>query len=260
MQAPETAAGAETVARALVQARLRQQPVSAAPLEQLLAGPEDAYWVQELVAREAGWGSEVVARHWKSGGPSRSGALTHAPLPAPGIWASPADGSDFHFNFRLIEAEVALRLGREVTQEQAEALTPEEAPAWIDGMTVSIEVVDSRWTEGPRTPALLKLADLQSHGALVRGEWKPFAPRDWAQQACTVQIGAAAPQAFRGTYALADPTWLLPTWLRHVTRHGATVPRGTVVTTGTWCGMLPAQKGDRVKAVFEGIGEAEVQL
>src|SRR5262249_36214197 len=127
------------------------------------------------------------------------------------------------------------------------------------GMCVSIEVVDSRW-ENRAANALLKLADLQSHGALVLGAWQPFAPRDWAQQACTVQVGDAAPQSFRGTHSLGDPAWLLPTWLRHVTRHGATVPKGTVVTTGTWCGMLEAKAGEKVKAVFEGIGEAEVQL
>jgi 2-keto-4-pentenoate hydratase len=254
MQAPES------VARALVQARAHQQPVAAAPLEQLLSVAEDAYWVQELVAREAGWASDEVARHWKSGGPARTGVLTHAPLPASGVRPSPADVRDIHFNYRLIEAEVALRLARDVTPEQAEALTPEDAPAWIDAMTVSIEVVDSRWTEGAKAPALLKLADLQSHGALALGEWKPFAARDWAQQACTVQIGEAAAQSFRGTHSLGDPTWLLPTWLRHVTRHGASAPKGTVVTTGTWCGMLPAQKGNKVRVVFEGIGAAEVQL
>ncbi|MFI4928121.1 MAG: fumarylacetoacetate hydrolase family protein, partial [Burkholderiales bacterium] len=98
------------------------------------------------------------------------------------------------------------------------------------------------------------------HGALVLGRWRPFEARDWAEQACTVQIGAAAPQSFRGTYALGDPVWLLPTWLRHATRHGATVPKGTVITTGTWCGMLEASPGDKVHAVFEGIGEADVQL
>jgi 2-keto-4-pentenoate hydratase len=94
----------------------------------------------------------------------------------------------------------------------------------------------------------------------VLGAWQPFAPRDWAQQTCVVRIGGGAAQSFRGTHSLADPAWLLPTWLRHVSRAGATVPAGTVVTTGTWCGMLPAQAGDRVHVVFEGIGEAEVQL
>jgi 2-keto-4-pentenoate hydratase len=94
----------------------------------------------------------------------------------------------------------------------------------------------------------------------VLGEWQAFAPRDWSKQSCTVEIGQQPPQAFTGTYSLGDPAWLLPTWLRHATRNGATVPRGTVVTTGTWCGLLDAQRGDRVRATFPGIGAAELQL
>jgi 2-keto-4-pentenoate hydratase len=255
MQSPES------VVRALIQARAHQRPAAASPLEQALSTPEDAYWVQELAAREGGWAEDGVARHWKSGGPSRTGALTHAPLPSGGIWTSPADARGFHFNVRLIEAEVALRLAREVTPDAAEALAPEQAPEWVESMAVSIEIVDSRWAEGPKAaPALLKLADLQSHGALVLGGWQPFKSRDWSQQQCVVRVGKALPQTFRGTHSLGDPTWLLPTWLKHLTRHGATVPAGTIVTTGTWCGMLTAQVGDKVKVEFEGIGEAEVQL
>lgn len=127
-------------------------------------------------------------------------------------------------------------------------------------MTVSIEIVDSRWQQGVNAPSLLKLADLQSHGALVLGEWVPFAPRDWTEQACTVTIGNAAPMEFRGSHSMGDPAWVLLAWLRHATREGRTVPAGTVVTTGTWCGMLPAAAGDRVSAHFEGVGEAVVQL
>lgn len=221
--------------------------------------PQDAYRVQALVLGALD-GHAGPHRHWKSGGPSRDAVLTHAPLPAAGVWASPADGRTHPFRLRLIEAEVALRLGRDVDAAQAAALTPQEAPRWVDAMAVSIEVVDLRWQQGTQAPALAKLADLQAHGALVLGEWRPFEPRDWAAQACTVQIGQGEPARFRGTHSLGDPTWLLPTWLRHLTREGGTVPRGTVVTTGTWCGMLPAQAGDRVQVRFEGIGEASVQL
>jgi 2-keto-4-pentenoate hydratase len=250
----------QTVAAALLQARRDNQPADAAPLEQLLQAPEDAYAVQDLMARESGWFDAGVPRHWKSGGPSRTATLTHAPLPPANVWASPADARDGHFNHRLIEAEVALRLARDVSPADAARLSHEDANALVDGMAVSIEVVDSRWQQFGKATALLKLADQQSHGALVLGAWRPFAPRDWSAQACVVQIGNGAPQSFRGSQSLQDPAWLLPLWLRHVTRHGATVPRGTVVTTGTWCGMLEAKRGDRVKAVFEGIGEAEVQL
>jgi 2-keto-4-pentenoate hydratase len=250
----------QTVAAALLQAYRTHAPVDAAPLEGLLATPEQAYEVQALVARDGGWGDDSVPRHWKSGGPSRTAPLTHAPLPPAGVRPSPADMRDLHFNLRLIEAEVALRLAREVTPQEAAALTHESAAGLVDAMCVSIEVVDSRWQQARTAAPFLRLADLQSHGALALGAWQPFAARDWAQQECTVQIGAGAPQSFRGTHSFGDPAWLLPIWLRHVTRAGATAPRGTVVTTGTWCGLLEARAGDLVRVRFEGIGEAQVQL
>jgi 2-keto-4-pentenoate hydratase len=38
------------------------------------------------------------------------------------------------------------------------------------------------------------------------------------------------------------------------------LPAGTVVTTGTWCGLLPARAGDEVEVQFDGIGAASVRL
>jgi 2-keto-4-pentenoate hydratase len=53
---------------------------------------------------------------------------------------------------------------------------------------------------------------------------------------------------------------VLPEWLRHATRDGDVLPAGSVVSTGTWCGALEAQAGDRVCVQFDGVGEAVVQL
>jgi 2-keto-4-pentenoate hydratase len=250
----------QPVADALVQAWRQHRPADAAPLAALLQGPDDAYAVQEQVARALEWFDAPVPRHWKSGGPSRTAPLTHAALPPQGVRTSPADASGQHFNLRLIEAEVALRLGRDVTAADAAALTHESAPALLDAMAVSIEIVDSRWQQAREASALMKLADLQSHGALTLGDWKPFAARDWNQQTCVVRIGDAQPRSFQGTHSFQDPAWLLPIWLKHITRKGGTVTKGTVVTTGTWCGMLEAKKGDLVKVDFDGIGSAQVQL
>jgi len=252
--------GVQSVARALLGAWRDEASIDAAPLAGLLKTAEDGYAVQERVARESGWFDRAVPQHWKSGGPTRESVLTHAGLPPRRVWSSPADASGAHFNLRLIEAEVALRLARDVSPAQAAALSHEEAASLVDAMCVSIEIVDSRWREARTAPALLKLADLQSHGALVLGAWRPFEARDWSRQACVVRIGNAQPKSFAGTHSLGDPAWLLPLWLRHATRQGATVPQGTVVTTGTWCGMLEAHQGDLVRVEFEGIGEAEVQL
>jgi 2-keto-4-pentenoate hydratase len=252
-----TASAIDAAVAALLDARAHHRTVPAPALPDAAA----AYAVQQRVAEALGWFAPrgAAPRYWKSGGASRAAVLTHAPLPPAGVWASPADARAWPFHFRGIEAEVALRLGRDVDAPTAASLTPENAAALVDAMTVSIELVDSRWHEGIDAPAFAKLADLQSHGALVLGAWVPFSARDWAEQACRLTIGDTT-QEFRGSHSLGDPAFVLPAWLRHATRHGAPVPAGTVVTTGTWCGLPLAAAGDHVTAEFPGIGRAAVQL
>jgi 2-keto-4-pentenoate hydratase len=151
-------------------------------------------------------------------------------------------------------------MARDVDAALAASLDAAAATALIDAMCVSIEIVDSRWAEGLDAPALAKLADLQSHGALVLGAWVPFARRDWSAQRCRVQVGSQLPVERHGSHALGDPAFVLPAWLRHATRGGRKVAAGTVVTTGTWVGILHAAAGDLVTAEFAGIGQASVQL
>lgn len=247
-----------TLARQLLGARQERQPIPSRPWEGALANTAEAYAVQDAVIAALD-GSASPARYWKSGGSSRETVLTHAPLPACGVRSAPIDFADLPFNTIGIEAEIALRLASDVTPEQARGIDGDRARPLIDAMAASIEIVDSRWAEGGRAPALLRLADLQSHGALALGAWQPFAARDWPTQRCRVTIGEAS-TAFVGTHALGDPCWLLPQWLRHATRHGATLPAGTVVTTGTWCGLMPAARGDLLTVAFDGIGELSVRL
>lgn len=222
-----------------------------------VADDAQAYRVQARVAQAFGW--PVPARHWKSGGPARDARLTHAPLPPEGVWPSPADARHWPFHGRGIEAEIALRLGTDVDAAMAERLQPAQAPDLLDAMAVAVEIVDTRWAQGLAAPAWHKLADLQSHGALVLGAWQPLRAVDWARQRVEVQIGDRV-QHFTGTHSLGDPAWLLPQWLRHATRDGAVLPAGTVVTTGTWCGLPQAQPGDTVRVAFDGLGEVRVRF
>lgn len=221
---------------------------------------EEAYRVQAGVAGRHGWFGDGPPLFWKSGGPSRDAVLTHAPLPQRGVLGSPADMRGWPFAMRGIEAEIALRLGSSVDAERARLLDADGARGLIDAMAVSVEIVDSRWREGMEAPATLKLADFQSHGALILSEWVPYRALDWTQQICCVQVGQQPEVRRQGTHSLGDPAWLLPQWLRHATAHFGALPAGTVVTTGTWVGILPAQAGDAVHVTFDGIGEARVQL
>lgn len=243
----------ERAAAALLDARQTRRTVAAPTL----ADGAAAYAVQARVAQSLGW---TGSRWWKSGGPSRAAEQTHARLPPDGVVSSPADLHRWPFHWRGIEAEVALRLARDVSAAEAAMLDVDSARALVDAMCVSLEIVDSRWTEARDAPALAKLADLQSHGALVLGEWVPFdGSRDWSAQRCVVTIGARPAQTFTGTHSMADPVAVLPRWLRHAAGQQA-VPAGSVVTTGTWCGLPLAAAGDLVVVAFDGIGEARVQL
>ncbi|WP_029528522.1 fumarylacetoacetate hydrolase family protein [Polaromonas glacialis] len=244
--------------RRLIEARRSGQPSMAAG-----ACPTDAkaaYAAQDAVAQALGWFDAEPARHWKSGGPSRASALTHAPLPPQGVWTSPAQAAGWPFHLRGIEAEIALRLQCDVDAALAMTLGESCAMELVDAMCVSIEVVDSRWEEALEAPPFAKLADLQSHGALIPSAWSSYVPRDWSKQLCRVEIGTKTRIERCGTHSLGDPAFLLPAWLRHATQGGRSVLAGTVVTTGTWVGILNASAGDLVTAVFPGIGNASVQL
>lgn len=257
-----TRADLRTLTDALVAARRDPQQAAPLALASALQNADEAYAVQAATGAALGWfgAGDDAPRHWKSGGPSRSAVLTHAALPPAGVWASPADATRTPWRLRGIEAEVALRLGEDVDRSRAAGLDVEQARALVDALCVTIEIVDSRWATGLDAPPLAKLADLQLHGALVLGDWLPFdAARDWSAQTCEVRIGEQQ-HHFRGTHSLADPAFVLPAWLRHATRHGQVVRAGSVVTTGTWCGILQAQAGELVSARFDGLGQVQVQF
>uniref|UniRef100_C5CNQ1 2-keto-4-pentenoate hydratase-like protein n=1 Tax=Variovorax paradoxus (strain S110) TaxID=543728 RepID=C5CNQ1_VARPS len=249
------------LANALIQARQSNQTLDATPWLNTLETADQAYEVQDAVASALAWfGGQTVPRYWKSGGASRSATLTHAPLPPAGVRTGPADFGDMAFHVPGIEAEIALRLGQDVTPAMAAKLDHGDAASLIDAMSVSVEIVDSRWQDLAATPALLRLADSQVHGALAIGEWQPYAAVDWASQRCETKVGSAETVVREGTHPLANPAWLLPAWLRHVTRHGQTAPAGTVVTTGSWIGIVPCRRGDQVAVEFAGIGALRLSV
>ena len=215
----------ETIGRhlgaALANARRRHRPAAASPLS--VSDIETAYAVQDGVALVMGWfAGRAVPQHWKSGGANRTAEMAHAPLPPQGVWPSPADARQWPFFHRGIEGEIALRLGQDVTPAQAATLDVEQARRLVDAMCVSIEVVDFRWAEAGAAPTWHKMADSLSHGALVLGEWVPFQPLDWSRQRCVATLGSQPTTEHVGTHPLGDPAFLLPAWLRHITRTGHT--------------------------------------
>ena len=248
----------DSVVRALVAARLggtladdRVWSDAALPLDQI-------YTIQEGVARAMTWeAAPGQASHWKSGG--TPDVPTFARLPPPCIHPSPAT-LPASLTHRLgLEIEVAFRIADTLTPANVDALSRRALSEVFDAMTVSIELVDFRWQQFENAAPLLKLADLQSHGALVLGDWVPYRTIDWAQQAATLEVDGIVTR-YTGSHPYIDPLWATGPWLRHaVARHGE-LAAGSVVTTGSWCGMVWQDGPAQVVASFEGIGEAALRL
>jgi len=249
------------LAHALAEARRTDTQLDPGDWAGAVRDAGEAYAVQALVWQHLGW-SESGPGVWKSGGPAPD-QLVHARLPADGVRTTGASYGNMVFHQPRIEAEVALRLGRDVRAEEAATVDIAAAASLIDAWTVSIEVVDTRWRSGGApVDRWQNLADGQVHGALVLGEWHAatdLAAHDWMAQRCEVVIGSET-TTWTGTHNLNSPLALVPGWLRHLTRNGGVAPAGSVVTTGTWCGMLPVVPGQAVRVRFDGLGVAALTL
>lgn len=246
--------------QALAASRQAGEALRAADWTGAVLTEDQAYAVQDGVAALLGWTpAGAPVRHWKSGGGSRDGPFSHSPLDPAGIGR--VSGT---WPLLGIEAEIALRVGRDVTPQAAHDMQPGQADAWIDAMAISVELVASRWREGLAAPALLRMADHQSHGALLLGPWQAWRRLDWSRLSWRLSQQDAAVITQRGGHSLDDPAWLLPAWLKHVCRNGMTVPAGTVVTTGAWGGMQELSAGSRrgadVELSFDELGSFSFKL
>lgn len=246
------------VLRALYQAQ--QSGVAADVYE--VSDEVDVSVVLQHTAAAEGWKLGSAPAYWKSGGPSPAQPLFHAPLPSHKVLSShsaqrPARALQPACTLYGVEAEIAFRVARRVDLCQALKLTPDSVHAVIDAMTVAIEWVDSRWRQNLQAPLRLLQADRLSHGALVLGqEWLPYRRQDWSAQRCTVQIDAEPVREFKGSHPLGDPSAVLLPWLLHATERWGCVEAGSVVTSGSWNGILQARAGSRVGVSFDGLAQA----
>ncbi|WP_219209788.1 fumarylacetoacetate hydrolase family protein [Variovorax boronicumulans] len=249
------------IAAALVAARRSGIAADETPWKDTALTSQDINTVQERVAAELGWADAPDAPGaWKGGGPTPTSVAAFARLPP--VWVRPSPGrlavADFH---RLgIEIEVAFRLARDVSAVDLAARAVHDPVALFDAMAVSIELVDYRWQGGEHAPAPLRMADLQSNGALVLGDWRPMQAIDWQQQVATLTVDGVQVGRYQGAHPCGDPMWMAPQWLQHgVARHDR-LPAGSVLTTGSWCGMVWLEGPAVVHAAFEEIGEATLTL
>jgi len=215
-----------------------------------------AYAVQDAILAALG-----PVGGWKVGAKGPEAGPACAPLPASGLLTTGASLTGAPWLLRGVELEVAFLLGRDLNPADAN-MQPRDLALAVDAVLPVIEVVETRLADWATASALPKLADLQSHGALVMGLPSAMAPAsvDLRTTSARLQFDGAEVSATTGGNPAAD-IWRMLAWLAfHAVQRGVPLKAGQVITTGSCTGMLFAPVGARVEAELDGIGKVRLQF
>jgi 2-keto-4-pentenoate hydratase len=241
---------AEEAARLLCGAR-GGPPIHELPPNCRPQSDADAYEIQDAVTRQLG---ETIGG-WKIGAASPTTAAFCAPIFARMIRPSPASYNAGELRLIGIEAEIAFRLGCDLPPRAA-AYDRDEAMA---GATLhpAIEVVDSRYGDFRSLDRSSILADNFSNGGLVYGAavsgWEVL---DLGETHITVTEDGEPFADSRGG-AARDPRGALVEFVNLMSKRGG-AKAGTIVTTGSWTGMVFTKCGAHIAADFGPLGRVEV--
>lgn len=162
---------------------------------------------------------------------------------------------------RVAEPEFAFRMGSDLAP-RAEPYTAAEVLAAVDALHTAIEIPDSRFADFAGVGAAQLIADNACADRFVLG---PEAPAIWRDlDLAGHRVGATVGSRIRreglGANVLGDPRTGL-TWLANeLSRYGATLAAGQIVTTGTCMVPLEIGPGDEVVADFGSLGRVGMRF
>jgi 2-keto-4-pentenoate hydratase len=246
-------AAIDKAAALFVAARQSGQPIDRLPPECRPASPRDALAIQDATVRALG---ERIGA-WKVAN-SIDGVLMRGAILEPRIFDSPARVSARLVPMLGVEAEIAFRFDAGLPARDRDYSYAEVAEAAT--ALAAIEIVDTRFRSYKETPLLDRSADCISNGGFVKG--KPR--KDWRQAdlkkiEVTLLVDGAVLVQGTGGHAAGDP--LLPAVaLANDLRRSGGLPRGIIVTTGTYTGLNTVKPGQSVQARFAGLEPVDLRF
>jgi 2-keto-4-pentenoate hydratase len=220
----------------------------------------EAIAIQDALARRTG----AAAAGWKIGATAREvqqkiglahpffGRVFAGTLLDSGA-AVPAGGGH-----NILEAELAVRLGRDVTGTAYDA---ESIAAAVESVRLCIEINRPSF----RAPFAMRgfdvIADNGSNAGLVLGapvaDWQA---RDLAAVSVVFRLNGAERARGSGAAAMGHPFAALSWLANERARLGAPLRAGEIVATGSLMGFIAAKAGDAAEAEFPGIGAVTLSL
>jgi 2-keto-4-pentenoate hydratase len=181
----------------------------------------------------------------------------HGKLFSASSFESPAKINPDHFFMRVMEAEFAFQMARDLPP-RSEPFSRDEVAEAIGAVVPGIEIVDSRFDEWTKVGAESLIADNACHGAWVKGR----EIRDWRKLdlAGPVQlfVNGKLNQSGSGAAVLGHPLNALHWLAEDLRARGDGLKAGEFITTGVTTDIYLAQRGDHVRAEFGQTGTVEL--
>lgn len=242
-------------AAALLVAGRRGTPIEALPADLRPRSPDDTYAIQRRVAEVCG-----PIGGWKVGGAAGTTPLC-APMPAAWTTGDGVSRSGQTHRLRLVEAEVAFRLGDDLPP-RASVYTRDEIVAAVATVHPAIEILESAFVAPLSGDARSASADLQIHGGFVAGigisTWREI---DFATVGVSLAVAGVVRAEGRGSNPAGSDLVGLVVWLANegAVRTGG-LRAGQFVTTGNWTGEQYAPAGAEVAVRFDRLGRVTTRF
>ena len=242
-------------ANLLLNARRSHTPIADLPVELQPQSLEEAAIVHGIMAAAFG-----PIGGWKIGAGSPDATPFFAPMPLAWMARSGTLLAGPRFRYRVLEAEIAFLLGKDLPA-RAKPYSLDEVVAAIASCHPIIEELESGLTDPKAAAHLSMLADLQMHGGFIHGpacpNWKKI---DFKTETVTLAIDGKLQVERTGSNTSGDLMRLLPFLANEGAARAGGLKAGQWITTGSWTGNTPAHPGSLVEVVFAHAGSVSLRF
>lgn len=238
--------------REFTSARRTQGFVTARALSGL-KNSSDSYRVQDQVRNALG----AAVAGWKLARPPAADVIS-APLFDIDCMTSNALVENTALLRDGVECELALRIDRRLPDG---GCTREQVLAAVGAVMPAFELLCSRLPSGFASAREHIVADGLGHGAVVLGppcdDWdrldlEKLRVAIWADDRLVADKQASNPYG--------DPLFAVSLLAEHLAQRGRSIEPGSFVLAGSHTGVYRAQPGQRLRCLFEGVGEVAITI
>jgi len=242
-------------ANLLLNARRTHTPFADLPKELQPVSVQETYVVHDAIALAFG---EVGG--YKIGAATADATPSFAPMPRAWMAPSGAALSGPGYRYRVVEAEIAFLIGRDLPPRST-PYTREEVVAAVASCHPAIEELETGLIDPRVSAPFSQLADLQSHGAFVYGpacaDWKSL---DFSTESVTIAVDGTVRAERTGSNTSGDLLRLLPFLANEGAARTGGLKAGQWVTTGNWTGVTFALAGSEVEVNFAHAGRVSLRF